>query len=304
VKALVPFPEVLRMMNVNLEWTEQLGDAFLEQQADVMDSVQRLRARASEAGALRSTPQESVAQQSGAITIEPANPAVVYVPYYDPTIVYGGWPWPDDMPYEFPPPPDVVYEPGLLIGFGPALVVVGPLWGWCRWNWAGRALVVPRSSPARPGQWARWGHDPAHRRGVPYRDAATATRFLGAQAANRGAYRGFPQPVEPRAGPAPTERGGEPRVITPRAGEPGHEPRPGEPRPVPRPVPPPPPAAPARMPPAFESFGSGEQVRGEAARGSASRGISAPQGGGGMHGGGMHGGGSHGGSAPSGGTHR
>ncbi len=99
VKALVHYPTVLAYMNANLNWTEALGVAFLNQQADVMASIQRLRAEAIAAGTLQSTPQQQVITQNGVIWIEPANPAVLYVPQYDPSAVYvrragfapGGW---------------------------------------------------------------------------------------------------------------------------------------------------------------------------------------------------------------------
>ena len=92
VKFVVSFPEVLRMMNSNLEWTEELGDAFLAQQSDVMDAIQRLRARAQASGALASTPQQTVSTAEQEIMIEPVAPEIVYVPAYNPWCVYGAWP--------------------------------------------------------------------------------------------------------------------------------------------------------------------------------------------------------------------
>jgi hypothetical protein len=92
VKSLVPFPQILQMMDSNLEWTERIGDAFLAQQDAVMDSVQRLRHRAAAAGSLTSTPQQTVSTEDQDIAIEPASPNVVYVPYYDPNVIYGPWP--------------------------------------------------------------------------------------------------------------------------------------------------------------------------------------------------------------------
>src|SRR5262245_51481137 len=117
VKSLVSFPQVLDLMNQKLDWTQQLGDAFLAQQKDLLDAIQRLRARAQAEGNLKSTseqkvtvepapaaapaapgqpPQTVVVQQQPAqiITIEPTNPQVVYVPSYNPTVVYGAWPYP------------------------------------------------------------------------------------------------------------------------------------------------------------------------------------------------------------------
>ena len=281
VKSLLLFPEVLHLMDSHLEWTEQLGDAFLAQQADVMDSIQRLRQRALAQGTLQSTPQQIVATDQNAITIEPANPDVVYVPYYVPGI-FGSWEWPDYPPYFFALPPGV-YIGGAFIGFGIGIGFYEPWWGWYGFNWPGRGVVVyppherhpgnpPRPYPPHPrGSPQPWRHDPQHRGGVPYRDAATAARYQGADASARHAYRGFPAPAAP---PAPA-REPAPRVTTPMP-------------PAPRPVTPMPapahekPAAPAPHagPPVFESFGHGPQVRSEATRGSSSRSApSAPPGG-------------------------
>lgn len=282
VKSLVLFPEVLHFMDSNLEWTEQLGDAFLAQQADVMDSVQRLRQRARAQGTLESTPQQVVATDQNVITIEPASPDVVYVPYYAPGI-FGTWEWPDYPPYFFALPPDV-YIGDAFIGFGIGIGFFEPWWGWYGFDWPGRGVVVyppyqrhpgnpPRPYPLHPrGSPQPWRHDPQHRGGVPYRDAATAARYQGVAAATRHAYRGFP----PQAAPPTPGREGAPGV-TPRP----PAPRPTTPMPAPtreRPVAP----APHAGPPAFESFGHGPQVRSEATRGSSSRSApSAPSGGGG-----------------------
>lgn len=89
VKSLVPFPQILRLMDGNRDWMERLGDAFLADQAGVMDSIQRLRHRAKAAGSLSSTPQAVVTTQGPAIEIEPARPAMVYIPVYDPKLMYG-----------------------------------------------------------------------------------------------------------------------------------------------------------------------------------------------------------------------
>ena len=95
------------MMDTNLNWTEQLGDAFLAQQADVMDAIQRLRLRAQAAGSLASTPQQAVSTEDQEIMIEPANPDIVYVPAYNPWCVYGAWPYPDYPPFYLRPGPDI-----------------------------------------------------------------------------------------------------------------------------------------------------------------------------------------------------
>ena len=270
VKSLVPFPAVLRLLDSNIEWTEQLGDAFLAQQADVMDAVQRLRQRASAQGMLRSTPQQAVATDQNAITIEPASPDVVYVPYYLPS-VYGPWPWPAYPPYDFEPPPDV-FIGDALIGFGIGIGIFEPLWGWYGCYWPGHGVVVYPPYPHHPGEPPRprpprprplpWHHDPLHRDGVPYRGAATAARYQGPQAPGQRAFRGYParatpgQPMQPAPVSAPRETRPAPQPQT-------RMPRPSYQRPA---IP-----APRAAPPAFESFGRGPQVRSEAARGSFSR---------------------------------
>jgi Protein of unknown function (DUF3300) len=304
VKSLVPFATVLRNMDSDLEWTEQLGDAFLAQPADVMDAVQRLRQRALAQGALESTPQQAVTTDQNLITIEPTNPDVVYVPYYLPAI-YGPWPWAGYPPYDFGVPPDV-FLGGAFIGFGIGIGFFEP-WGWYGCNWPGHGIVTypPHWRPGHPPRLPNprptpepWHHDPLHRDGVPYRDGATATRYLGAQAgAGARNYRGFPPSATPAHAPQPTPG---PRESRPAPSAPMPVPRPSFERPAvppaPRespPVPRPPTAAPRpyerpgvpaprTSPPAFESLGRGPQVRNEAARGSSSRSAPpAPSGGGG-----------------------
>ncbi len=142
VKALVPFPDVLSMMSQKLDWTQMVGDAFLAQQGDVMDTVQKLRKRASDAGNLKSTEQQKVIAEQGIIRIEPANPSMVYVPVYDPLWIYGPWWWPYYPPYAvYPYPPGVVFAPG-FIWFGVGLFV-GAYWGsWGYWGWHNHACYV------------------------------------------------------------------------------------------------------------------------------------------------------------------
>ena len=109
MKQLVSTPTVLAMMNEKLDWTQQLGDAVLAQQADVMDAIQRLRVKAQANGKLETTKQQTVKTTEEAdkqvIVIEPASPEMVYVPYYEPAVVYGAWPYPAYPPYYFTPPP-------------------------------------------------------------------------------------------------------------------------------------------------------------------------------------------------------
>ena len=221
VKSLVAFPQVLTMMNEKLDWTQNLGDAFLGQQKDLMDAIQRLRGKAEAAGNLKSTseqtvtvapapPQQIVVQQAPAqiITIQPANPQVIYVPTYNPTVVYGAWPHPAYPPYYYYPPGYVAGT--ALLSFGVGLAVGGALWGNCNWgrgdvdvnvnqynnythnvnntNIANRRTEIQNNRGS-----GNWQHNPEHRKGAQYRDASTQQRFNKAGASNvqsREAFRG------------------------------------------------------------------------------------------------------------------
>ncbi len=139
VKALTAFPSVLGNMDKNLSWTSSLGDAYYNQQQDVMDAVQAMRQRAQGAGDLKSTPQQVVTDQGSQIAIQPANPEVVYVPAYDPWMVYGDpiMAWPGWYPY-----PGIWFG-GPYLSFGPGFGIGffgGFGWGWNHWgfNWGGR----------------------------------------------------------------------------------------------------------------------------------------------------------------------
>ncbi len=193
IMALVAFPRVLSLMADKLEWTEQLGDAFLAQQADVMAAVQRLRHQAMAAGNLKVTPQcHCVIQTSGeTISILPSTSQLVCVPVYNPRVIYGAWAEPAYPPDIFPVPVGFAYEPGFAIGFGPVveLAAFGPLWGWSSIDWShhyisvdnGRLGVFGASRAAIAG--GVWVHDPAHRRSVAYRDPAVTGRFGAARVA-------------------------------------------------------------------------------------------------------------------------
>jgi hypothetical protein len=138
VKSLVPFPQAIAMMNENLEWTQQLGYAMATQQTAVLDSVQRLRREAQKAGSLKTTEQQRVVVQEDTVVIQPADPATVYVPVYNPTEVYGEWPYPSYPPVYIPPQP-AYYPYGYALGAGLAFAagaaVIGGLWGWARPAW-------------------------------------------------------------------------------------------------------------------------------------------------------------------------
>src|SRR5882672_6521300 len=126
VKSLTAFPDVLAIMNDKLDWTQKLGDAFLAQQKDVMDSAQRLRAKAQKEGNLKSSKEQTVQNEAAPagsttttiIEIAPSDPQVVYVPTYNPTVVYGAWPYPAYPPYP-------VYPPGAAFFSFTAGVIVG-----------------------------------------------------------------------------------------------------------------------------------------------------------------------------------
>ena len=204
VKSLVAFPDVLTMMNEKLDWTQKLGDAFLAQQKDVMDAVQRLRVKAKEAGNLKSGKEQTVkteAAPAGApapqiIIIESKDPEVVYVPTYNPTVVYGAWPYPAYPPYYYYPP---YYAPGAaFFSFSVGVVVGGAIWGNC--NWGGNDIDIDvnrynnfnrnefnrneiNNGRNNGGNNGKWQHSPEHRQGVGYRDSATQQKY------NRGSSR-------------------------------------------------------------------------------------------------------------------
>ena len=144
VKAMLEFPDVLQMMNEKLEWTENLGDAFQGQQREVMEAVQRLRAKAQDSGNLKTTKEQVVKEDTSTqvIVIEPASPQVVYVPAYDPVVVYGTWPYPAYPPYPYYPP---AYVPGAAaFGFVAGVAIGAAFGGWGAWgcNWGGGCVNV------------------------------------------------------------------------------------------------------------------------------------------------------------------
>ncbi|MGB8841512.1 MAG: DUF3300 domain-containing protein, partial [Aliidongia sp.] len=143
VKSLVPFPEVLKQLNDQLDWTQSLGNAFANQQTAVMAEVQVLRRQCEASGKLTTTPQLRVRHEASAVIIEPADPAVVYVPVYNPVEVFSGWAYPEYPPYYFPPYPGFFVGPvGIGIGFSIGFGVVGPLWGWGYPAWgAGNVFI-------------------------------------------------------------------------------------------------------------------------------------------------------------------
>jgi hypothetical protein len=229
VKALVAFPQVVTMMSDKLDWTQKLGDAFLGQQKELMDAVQRLRAKAQAQGNLKDSSQQKIvveqapppaAAQAAApppttiIKIEPANPQVIYVPTYNPTVVYGAWPYPAYPPYAYYPPGYAMATAATAaFTFAAGVAVGSALWGNCNWghgdvnvnvnqynnftknvntaNIASQRTQIQNTRVANNN--GAWQHDPAHRQGVQYRDNATQQRFNKTGAPNpqsREAFRG------------------------------------------------------------------------------------------------------------------
>jgi hypothetical protein len=200
VKALVEVPTALDQMFQRLDWTQKLGDAFLAQQKEVMDSVQRLRQRAQSAGKLMSSDQQKVTTENQTIVIEQANPQTIYVPYYDPYYMYGGWPYAGYPPYYWPAPPGYAFGAGLVFGLG--IAIAGGAWNnWVDWNGGNinvdinrdRFTNIDRSNIAnrRDSANQRWQHNADHRLGTNYRDQATRERFGQGNAAQANARRDF-----------------------------------------------------------------------------------------------------------------
>jgi len=232
VKSLVNFPQVLQMMSDKIEWTQKLGDAFLAQQKDVLDTVQKLRKKAYEAGNLKSTKEQTVTVDGSPqiIVVEAASPQVVYVPSYNPTVVYGTWWYPAYPPYP-------VYPPGYAAGAFFTGVAVGVAWGyaWGHSNWHGGDVDIDinrntnintnidrgKYAEQRQGQGGRgqtdasgkgkWQHDSSHRQGVSYRDTATANKYgqgSGRQAPASREARGYGDRAGGSAQAGTMDRGG------------------------------------------------------------------------------------------------
>ena len=227
VKALVAFPQVLAMMDERLDWTARLGDVFIAQEPQVMETVQSLRQKAYDAGNLQSSGEAYVAPQPGAIAIEPASPQLAYVPYYDPWTVYGTWWWPAYPPVYWAPWPGYVVRPGFVFAWG-AGVVIGPRFFFSACDWRARHVTVVNVTVVnRPGVRREppvvWRHDPGHRRGVPYYIVSVQQRFGPANRAladprRESQWRSAVTPAtrnsalnRPEAHPRPNAPGREPR---------------------------------------------------------------------------------------------
>jgi Protein of unknown function (DUF3300) len=180
VKSIVAVPQVLTMMNDKVDWTQNLGNAFLAQQEDVLAAVQRLRVKAEDQGTLKSTQQQTVRKDSSGgsqvVVIEPTNPEVVYVPSYDPGVVYGAWPYPAYPPYSWYPPG---YVASNFVSFGLGVAAGAALWGNCNWGGNNVDINVNRYNNFNRTNISNseWRHDSSHRKGVSYGDSRVAERY-------------------------------------------------------------------------------------------------------------------------------
>jgi hypothetical protein len=194
IQAMAALPDVVKQMAENIKWTTDLGNAFLAQQSDVMDAAQRMRKKAKDAGNLKSSEQQKVETQvvesKQVIVIQQASPEVVYVPSYNPTVVYGApaYPYP---PIAYPPPG--YYAAGMAISFGIG-IAMGAAWGggWgYHSGWGGNNNVTINNNNTfvnnsnrqnvsnRPASGNNWQHSPQHRGGAPYSNRATANQYGG-----------------------------------------------------------------------------------------------------------------------------
>jgi Protein of unknown function (DUF3300) len=193
IQAMAPFPDLVKQLAQNIKWTDELGNAFLAQQNEVMEAVQRMRTKAMEKGALKSNEQQKVetkvVEDKTVVVVQPAKTEVVYVPSYDPVAVWG-------TPYY--PYPAVVYPyypvGGMMLSFGVG-VAMGAAWGggW-GWNagWGGNNDININRNNTFVNNYNRgggnrygaangsWQHNPQHRGGAPYANRSTANRYGGA----------------------------------------------------------------------------------------------------------------------------
>ena len=202
VQALAHYPNVLKWMDDNLAWATQLGEAFGNQQADVMDAIQRMRAQAQQLGNLPSTPQETVVSEDGEIEIEPPDPNQMYVPDYDPNLIY--------------------YQPGVYCTFGWSLPL--GIWLGHDWNWHDHGLIYWGPGHPRPGNW--WHETPVQRHNYIIGHQAPVWHLRpGGVAVVRGGWdRGFETPRQSAVQvimvhPAPSIRAPAPEAAVGRAPE-------------------------------------------------------------------------------------
>jgi len=186
IQSMAAFPDVVKRLADDAQWTTDLGNAFLAQQGDVMDSVQRMRKKAKDNGALESNEQQKVETQTvedkTIVVIESSSPDVIYVPSYSPTVVYGPpvYPYP---PIYYPP-----YNPGAaFVSFSFGVMIGAAFWGGscCGCGWGGSNVNINvnnnfnRNTNINRGGNNNWQHNPQHRGGTPYSNKATANKYGG-----------------------------------------------------------------------------------------------------------------------------
>src|SRR5258708_17967268 len=202
IQSLVEFPDVIQRMAGNVQWTTDLGNAFLAQQSDVMDAVQRMRAKAQGTGNLKTSAQsvvktETVSSGKQVSEIQQANPDVVYVPSCDRTVVYGAAP----VEYPYYPYTYPGYVPGTALAWGAGIALGAAAWGawgghWGNCDWNGGNVNINNNNNfnknnnfnrnvSRQGQ-GNWQHNPQHRGNAPYGNRQTANKFGGQGARGAG----------------------------------------------------------------------------------------------------------------------
>jgi hypothetical protein len=186
VKALLPFPNVLKKLSDDLYWMRNVGDAFLQDEAQVLASVQRLRKQADQAGNLDSMDNVKVIRESRTIIIEPRQPDIIYVPYYDTRVVYGQWRWSHYPPIFWHHPVHYVSHHGPYYWHNPVHLTVGLFFGAVHWN--NHHVVVhhhksryykrhSKNKVSTSYQAKRWQHNPRHRKGVAYRTSHIQKKY-------------------------------------------------------------------------------------------------------------------------------
>jgi len=199
VVALIAFPTVLEKMSTELSWTQEIGDAFLEDEALVLATIQSLRSQAEKAGSLAQMDNVKVIKEEKTIIIEPAKTEVVYVPYYDTRVVYGNWHWYHHPPvyWHYPKYVHVGYHSGPFHWHRG--VHIGFSFFFSSFHWHNHHVVVshhhrphyyhkryhkPHYKPYKRyrtqvshGGYTRWQHKPAHRRGVAYKNSRQAHKY-------------------------------------------------------------------------------------------------------------------------------
>ncbi len=224
IQSMAAVPDVVTRLADDVQWTTELGNAFLAQQGDVMDAVQRMRKKAQDNGALESNEQQVVAtevvEQQTVIVVQAADPEVIYVPSYSPTVVYG----PPVYPY-----PPIYYPPyhagGAFVAFSVGVMWGAAIWGGscCHCGWGHNDVNINVNNNfnrntninAGGGGGGNWQHNPQHRGGTPYADKATASKYGGSARGDSMASRqasarqqGGARSSSPSAGTANRSAGG------------------------------------------------------------------------------------------------